>query len=249
MSLVFNDTSTFRGLVQIYEKEIGANQGDVSGSTTKLKAFTADANLAMDEVITIAKNASGGWQPDDTNHTDYPERTMTLTSGTRRYKLSSLTADAGTNLLLGLYKLFVKDSNGIYREMQHADVQSDSDVDGFADGQNIQGTPYRYDITGDFIDLDPVPNYTFAPGIKLLINREPAYFVYTDTTKKAGFPGNLHRYLAIKPAYDYARIHAPNLVKGLAGEVAQMRADITEEFSRRNRDAKTVIEGTSIEYI
>lgn len=237
MSLVFSDTSTFKGLVQIYEKEIGASQGDVSGSTTRLKAFAADANLALDDVWSIGIRASGYFQLDDTNQSDYPERFMTLTSGTRRYALSSLTADAGSNLLLEIYKVFIKDPSGVYIELSPVDVQSSDDVTSFTDGQDVQGTPYRYDKTGNYIDLDPVPNYTQSTtGIKVLINREPSYFAYTDTTKKAGIPGNLHRYLAIKPAYDYARAHNLQNWKLLQFEVEKMERIIGETFGQRDHD-------------
>ena len=37
MSATFNDTTNYKGLVQLYEREIGANRGDISGSTDRLK--------------------------------------------------------------------------------------------------------------------------------------------------------------------------------------------------------------------
>lgn len=247
MSLQFNSSSPW-GLVQHFEEKIGANQGDVSASTTKLKRFTALANVALDEVKTLARNAAGAWQHDDSNHTDYPERTMNLVSGTRRYKLSSLTADAGTNLLLGIYKLYVADADGIFRELQQVDVQNDPDLEGFYDGQDQAGTPYRYDIVGDWLDLDPVPNYSVTGGIKVEVDREPKYFVFGDTTAKAGIAGNLHPYLYLKPAYEDALIHSPNLVKGLQMEVEKMERNIIEEYSRRNRNHSPALEGQSLEY-
>lgn len=236
MSLVFNDTSTFRGLVQIYEKEIGADQGDISGNTARLKAFTADVNLALDDLVAIAMQADGTWQFDDTNQTDYPEITKTLTSGTRRYAFSTFTADAGGNLMLEIFKVFIKNPSGTYVEIKPVDVQTQDGLSTFTDGLNAGGQPTRYDKTGGWIDLDPVPNYTISAGIKLLINREASYFVYTDTTKKAGVSGTLHRYLAIKPAYDYARIHSLDCEKSLLREVLMLEKKVGDVFSKRTKD-------------
>lgn len=236
MSLPFSDTTTLKGAVQLFELEIGANQGDISGNSTKLKQFTADANVALDYVWNIGLRADGGWQIDDSNHTDYPERTMTLTSGTRRYALSSFTADAGTNLMLEVYKVFVKNPSGIYVEMEPVDVQKGDNVDSFTSGSGATGTPTRYDKTGIWLDLDPIPNYTVSAGIKVLINREPAYFTSADTTKKPGIPGGLHPYIYLKPALDYARRNSLPSYDRLRAEVMEMEQTIRETFSDRDHD-------------
>lgn len=251
MSIQFSDTSTYKGLVQLYEQEIGVGVGDISGSTTKLKQFTADANIALDSFWNIALKADGGWQFDDTNHTDFPERTMTLTSGTRRYALTSLTADAGSNLMLEIYKVFVKNSSGVYMEIEPVDVQSDDSyaTESFTDGQNVAGTPYRYDKTGNYIDLDPVPNYTQAAGIKVLLNREAAYFASTDTTKKAGVPGTLQKYFYLFPAREYARRKSLANVDRLTQEVLLLEKEITAFFSKRAQDERHVMTHKRIQYI
>ena len=248
MSLVFSDTSTYKGLVQLYEQEIGVTVGDVSGSTTKLKQFTADVNIALDNVLNIGLKAEGEWQFDDINHTDYPERTMTLTSGTRRYALSSFTADAGSNLMLQIYKVFVKDTNGVYIELEPANVQSDNDTQSFSDGQNVSGIPTRYDKTGNYIDLDPVPNYTQSTGIKILISREASYFVYTDTTKKAGIPGIYQRYLYLFPAREYARRKGLSSQDRLSIEVAKLEQDIAWYFSTRAKDERPALTARPISF-
>ncbi len=251
MSIQFSDTTTYKGLVQLYEQEIGANLGDVSGSTTKLKQFTADTNIAFDSFLNIALKADGGWQFDDTNHTDFPERTMTLTSGTRRYALTSFTADAGSNLMLEIYKLFIKNPAGVYVEIDPVDVQTSDPyaTESFTDGQARSGTPYRYDKTGNYIDLDPVPNYTQSAGIKVLINREASYFASSDTTKKAGVPGIFHHYFYLHPAREYARRKSLPNYNLIALEVAKLEIEIQKYFSHRAEDERHVITGKRINYI
>lgn len=237
MSLVFNDTSSYKGIVQIYEKEIGANRGDISGDTNKLKEFTADANLAWDDFLVRALKASGTWQFDDSNHTDYPIIFTNLVSGQRDY---SFTVDGSSNLILDIYKVMVADASGVYREISPIDQQTpnsnNQNTDSFINGQNKTGVPTRYDKTANALFLDLIPSYNYTNGLKVFINREASYFVYTDTTKKPGVPGTLHRWFAIKPAMEYARRHSLVTYNGLALEVSKLEQQIDSTFGNRERD-------------
>jgi len=239
MSIQFSDTTYRKGLVQIFEKEILANYGDVSGNTDKLKDFTADANTALDRYMEIALKSSGKWQFDDSNHTDYPFIYTNLVSGQRDY---TFTTDESGNLILDIYKVMVADNTGIYREILPVDQQElnnpQLNVDSFIDGQNSSGTPTRYDKTANGIFLDVIPNYNYTNGLKVFINREGSYFTYTDTTKMAGVAGTHHRYFAIKPAYDYARRHSLSNVQSLFNEVTMLEREIGEYYARRDRDKR-----------
>ncbi len=247
MSLVFNDTTTYKGLVQEYEKECGLETGRISGSTKNLKDFAVAANLAFDRFWSIAIPASGTWQLDDSNHTDYPIITTNIVSGQRDY---SFTVDGSNNLILEIYKVLVADSNGVFSEIDPVDVQSTHDeTASFTDGQNGTGVPYRYDKTANAIFLDPIPNYNYANGLKVYINREPSYFTYTDTTKKPGVPGIFQRYFSIRPAMDYARRNDSVKYKTLQLEVAQMEEAIKQHYSKRSRDEKSRITTKKIMYI
>lgn len=243
MSLSFNDTTTRKGLVQIYEKECGFEYGDISGDTDKLKEFAADCNLALDDLFTIGFKASGTWQLDDSNFDNpsgYPIIKADLVSGRRDYLF---LADGGGNLILDIYRVLIADSTGRYREILPVDQQtlnnSQSDTNTFIDGQNSTGIPTRYDKTANSIFLDLIPNYNYTDGLKIFINREPSYFTSDDTTKKAGISGNLHRYLALKPAMDYARRKTLASHDRIAGEVQKFeQIIIPETFDRRQKDVK-----------
>lgn len=244
MSLQFNDSVASKGLVQQYEFEIGANAADVSGNTTRLKQFAAAVNIAYDNFLRIALNASGTWQFDDSNQTDYPIITTNLVSGQRDY---SFTTDGSGNLILDIYRVFVADSSGVFSEIYPVDVQEPrSDTVSFADGRNASGTPTRYDKTANSIFLDVIPSYNYTNGLKLYVNREPSYFVYTDTTKKPGVPGDLHKYFYLKPAAEHARRNNLANKNDLANEVLKMEGDdlrnipgtIGTYFASRNRDER-----------
>lgn len=148
MSLTFNDTTNLKGIVQIYEREIRLNQGDVSGNATKLKQFTADANLALDDFFALAIPASGTWQLDDSNQTDYPIIFTDIISGQRDY---AFTTDANSNLILDIYKVLVANETGQYHEVYPIDVQSQNAGYGFYNDTNIGGWPNRYDKTANAI--------------------------------------------------------------------------------------------------
>jgi len=234
MSLPFSDLTNFKGIIQIYEKECGFNQGDISSNTAKLKAATADVNLAVDDFFTIGFKNSGTWQLDDSNHDDYPIIQTNIISGQRDY---SFIEDVQGNLILDIYRVMVADSAGVFREVFAKDQQTIySDTSNYIDGQNSTGIPTTYDKTANGIFLDLIPNYNRTSGLKVYINREGSYFAYDDTTKMPGVPGSFHKYFALKPALDYARRKSLANYNALAIEVAKMEKEIADLFGRRERD-------------
>lgn len=241
MSLVFNDTTNKRGIVQEFEREIGVDYGYVSDNETRLKSLAASVNLAFDDFISIGFQASGRWQLDDSNHTDYPIITANLVSGQRDY---SFTVDGSNNLILDIYKVLVADSSGVFHEVDPVDAQSSKDTQGFWDGRNTGGSPIKYDKTANGIFLDPVPNYNATGGLKVYINREPSYFTYEDTTKKPGVAGHLHSYFFLKPALVYARRKGLENLEEIEKEVIKyegirgtsVQGKIAEYFGLRTKD-------------
>lgn len=248
MSIPFNDTTTLKGQVQFYEKEIGANRGFISNDTTRLKEFAAEVNIALDDFFAIALPSSGMWQLDDSNQTDYPFITANLVSGQRDYPF--LTDETG-NLILDISRVFIKTdaSTSVYQEIFPIDQQSDPNTEGFTDGQNITGVPYRYDKTGNSIFLDPIPSYNSTNGLKVYINREASYFTYTDTNKKPGVPGLFHKYFYLKPALSYFRINNQNKYQQLLVDIARLEKEIKDYFGRRERDISRRIQNQGIRFM
>lgn len=256
MSLQYNDTTLYKGIVQIGEKEIGANRGDISASTDKLKEFTADANIAVDIYLELALTASGRWQIDDSNQTDYPIVKTNIVAGQRDY---SFTTDSGGNLILDIYRVAILPSATatLFEEIKPVDQQSDIDVQNMVAEVTTRGVPWRYDKTGNGIFLDPIPSYSATSGLKIYINREGSYFAYTDTTKKPGFPGIHHRYFAIRAAYEIARRNNLSTCDRLLKEVVDYEGDeargligkIARYYGKRSKDERPVMRGKRILYI
>lgn len=242
MSLIYNDTTNFKGIVQIYEKEIGVVRGTISGDTDKLKELTADVNLALDDFFDLAFKSGGTWQVDDTNFepgsdSGYPIIQTNLVSGQRDY---TFTTDGGGNLILDIHKVAIADQNGVFREIYPVDQQTRNsnrtNVDSLLDGRNQTGVPTRYDKTANGIFLDLIPSYNYGNGLKVFINREPSYFVYTHRDRKPGVPGLYHKYFALKPALDYKRRNNHADVNRIEREVLLMEQKIKENFGKRERD-------------
>lgn len=244
MALKFNDTTNLNGLVQLYEAELNYNDGDVSGNTSKLKRFTASVNNALDRYFAIAIKASGKWQLDDKNHTDYPIITTDLVSGQRDYPF---TTDGSGNLILDIYKVMVKDEAGVYHEIYPSDQQSNA-PESFYDGRNQTGRPYTYDKTGNALFLDFIPNYNSDEGLKVFINRSSSYFVYTDTTKTVGYPYH-QEYFYLKPAYEVARRLGLKEEAGLEKEILKLEGNplngqvglIQKAYGNRAKDESVVL--------
>ena len=240
MSLQYSDTVTRRGIIQTIEKNCGFNPGDITNNTTLLQDFTADVNLALDKALAIVIPASGKWHIDDSNFTDYPEITHDLNANQRDY---SFTADGSGNIILDVYRVMVADQSGVFHEIYPVDQQATTkkqgnaeDTGSFIDGLNASGVPTRYAKTANGIFLDVIPNYTIIGGLKVFIDREPSYFTVNDTTKKPGFAGIFHEYLALRPSFQYAYRNGFNSVKALQSEMLTMERDMLNYYSQRDKD-------------
>lgn len=244
MSKPFSDTTTQRGLVQFYEREIGVDYGVISGNPTKLKSFTADANSALDRFMSLAIPASGKWQLDDSNYDNtnggYPIIYTNLVAGQRDY---TFTTDESGNLILDIYKVAVLPSatDTLYQPIYPLDAQSDTEAYDLVANNTTTGTPVRYDKTANGLFLDPIPSYNAERGLKMYINREASYFTYTDTTKKPGVPGLFHSYFYLIPALDHARRKSLTSHDRILQEVLRLEQDIVAYFGKRDRDDRDVL--------
>lgn len=245
MSAQFNDTINYKGLVQLYEQELGMTAGTISGSVIRLKKFAADVNLTLDRFFEIALPASGTWQLDDSNQTDYPIIKTNLVAGQRDY---TILTDQDGNLVLDIYKAMILPSATAteYIELTRK-IDQQSELSGIDMESAQTGVPIGYDKTANGIFLDPKPSYNATNGLKLFVNREASYFAYNDTTKKPGVPGLFHAYFFKRPAQQYAARNSLAIAggrlrngafTGLLMEVNDMETDIKKYFGGRARDEK-----------
>lgn len=247
-----SDTTYKKGLVQLYEREIGANYGDVSGNANRLAEFIAQANLALDKYLLLWAKSAGTWQGDDSNHTGFQIITSNIVSGQRDYQF---TVDGSGNRILDVSKVLILGSTTqtAYDEIRPIDELETPVSDILLN--TVTGVPYQYGKLGNAILLDPIPSYSVTSGIKMIVNREGSYFDATDTTKVPGVPA-FHEYFYKKPAYEYAKIHGLANLARLEADVVDLEGSerlgvcgkIADFFGSRERDPKKVMRGLPVNF-
>lgn len=259
MSLKFNSTSSPYGLVQLYELEIGANLGDVSGDSTELAKFIARANIAKQKYLYIWASSAGRWEADDLNHNiggtyNYPIETGNIASGKRDYVMEN---DGGGNKIYDISKVLIlpSDTATEYIEIPHVDELRDGASQILINTKT--GVPYQYGLLSNGIFLDPVPSYSVNNGIKIIVNREGYQFTTSsDSTTTTGLPV-YEEYLYKYPAYEEAKIKGLSNLASLEKDVIDLEGSerlgvtgkIKEFFSKRNQDERRVMTGKKILYI
>ena len=240
MSIPINSTTNKNGILQTIEQRLGFTDGFITGNAARLLIWTNYVNRSMDKIWQIIYEVAYGWNPDDTNHTHYPIQFFNLVDGQREY---SFTADEDGNLVTDILKLAVKDANGVFHEIPVIDQQSrqgtNNDVSAFLDGQNVEGTPVRYDKTATGIFLDPIPSYNSTNGAKIFLEREPYYFTSSDVstgTKKPGFSPLYHMYCVVEPCYQYALANTLASREAFFRDMLSIENAVRKDYGRRDRD-------------
>ena len=224
--MVFNDTTTSQGLVQdIY---YGINANSVS---FPIADVTRAVNNGLDKVSAIILQADNRWQWEDINNTTLPIATTDIVSGQKDYTFDSS--------FLIVEKVLISDKTGNFYPARNINIQ-DQGVNSYLEAKSTNtGLPYRYDIMGNSILLDPVPNYSYTGGIKVHFKRKAGYFTTSDTTKEPGFNSQFHKYLSLYAQYEYA--HAKNLnqkKQELLNDMALMERAISKHYATRSKDYK-----------
>ena len=231
--MTFSNTTTKDGIIQDCEFWLFAsNYGQITGDTNLMNTFTSLSNRALDSVVTKIFESDDRWQYDDSTYTDYPIATTDLVLGQRDYTLSVSH--------LKITRVEIKDEQGDWKELRPIDL---IDIPVARDEFfSENGDPLYYDKLGNSLFLYPSPDYAQTASLRVYYQREPNYFVYTDTTKKAGFVSILHRLISLKACYDYAV--ANNLtdkITVLNNEITKKEAELVRFYGRRNKDEKLVI--------
>lgn len=226
--MTFNNTTTKDGIIQDCEFWLFAsNYGAISGNASNLATFTSLSNRALDSVVTSIFESDDRWEFDDTTYTDYPIATTDLNNGQRDYVLSVSH--------LKVTRVEAKDEQGEWYKLKPIDlVDINQARDEF---MKEDGQPMYYDKLANSVFLYPAPNYDSAGGLRVYYQREPNYFLSSDTDKEAGFATVLHRLISLKASYDYAV--ANNLtdkITVLGAEIEKKNLELRKFYGRRNKD-------------
>lgn len=232
--MVYSDTTTKQGIIQIEEMALFGDNGymAISSDADRLYQFTALNNQALDRFVFLAMTADGRWQWDDSNYTDMSIATTNIVSGQRDYEFA---LDH-----LEIEKVLAMDNNGKWNVVTPIDEQDLVAKPYIENNSPNTGVPISYDKRGTTIFFNVIPNYSATAGLKIYFKRGASYFAYTDTTKKPGIPSIFHKYVPIYSIAEYA------VNKSMPAQFIQARQVMlqTEErailafYSRRNKDEK-----------
>lgn len=189
--------------------------------------ITILANNAMERVASLIMQADGLWQYDDTNQTDLPIATTTLTSAQQDYTIS--------NTHLAIERVEVKDTSSNWRKLSQIDKSEYQDVS-LSQAFPSNGAPLYYDIQGSSLLLYPAPDYTQAASLKVYYKRGPSLFTTADTTKNPGFNSLYHDLIPLWVAYDYAVANGLPTANGFLAEILRKEDALKRDFSLRNKD-------------
>lgn len=192
----FSDSSTKLGIVQ--EVHSICNSDSTSYPTADI---TRRVNAALDDYIQLVLSMDKLHQWDDTNITTLPIATFNIVNDRCSYHIN---LDGGSNQVLKVHKVYVKDSSGNFQLLTQKEIKEDEmdEILKLNSGYPT-GSPKYYSWFAGALILTPRPNYDSTAGGKLVYQRTGSYFTATDTTKIPGIPYVHHMYLARKAALPY----------------------------------------------
>lgn len=197
------------------------------------------ANRALDRVVSLINRADSRWEFEDTNQTDLPIATTTITSGQQDYSLATTH--------LSINRVEVKDSNGNWTRLFPID-RKDIPTEALAEYKSTSGIPEEYDVIGSSVFLYPIPNYTQAASLKLYFTRGPVEFDSGDTTDSPGFNSLFHKLVPLWAAYDYAIANGLKNANQIFTEIQRLEEEIQRFYGTRNRDERQRITIKSIKH-
>lgn len=232
----FSDTTNKNGILQTIERWTNLTDGAITGDTTLIKTMTASVNDAFNTIMPLLLSWSNYLKWDDTTNTDQPIGTFDIVSGQPDY---TLTQDGNSLDILNItgVRILQSATGTFYYDLKEMDSGDQWAQEAMSPNSTITGIPNRYLKRGNTIYLFPKPNYSSTAGAKIYFERQPNYFVSTDTTKEPGIPGVFHILLALYPAYEYVltnKSDQTNLITRLEARIAKEERALKNAIDGRN---------------
>lgn len=229
--MVYSDSSTKLGIVQEIHSICNSD-----ATMYPVADITRRVNAALDDYIQIALSMDKLHQWDDTNITSLPIATFDIVSGQRSY---ALNLDQGNYQILKIHKLYVKDSSGLFSQVNPLNVSDSEANETFQDNSTqAQGSPKNYTWFAGSLFLDPIPNYNSTAGGKIIYQRTGSYFTASDTTKVPGIPYMHHMFLARKAAIPFLVEKQRPQKNDIMALLAQDEKNIENYYRSKSADSK-----------
>jgi len=187
-------------------------------------------NNAYERVVSLIMQTDGRWEWDDTNQTDLPIGTTTLTTNQQDYSM------AVTHL--AITRVQIKDTAGNWSQLQPL---SQDDLRGLAldEFMKTSGVPVYYDKLGGSVFLYPKPNYTQAASLKIHYKRPPELYTSAEVatgTKVPGFNSLYHDIIPLWVSYDYGIAKGLPNVNQIMVEITRKEEALQSDYQMRDKD-------------
>ncbi len=188
-----------------------------------------EANNALERIASLIIQSDGRWQWDDYNNSNLPIATTGLITDQQDYKLQTDH--------LEVTRMEVLDNNPTptWHKLIPID-QADIVGQSMTSFMSSSGLPIYYDKIGASVFLYPAPNYTQASSLKLYFQRQPSYFVTSDTTKIPGFNSLYHDLIPLWISYNFAMANGKSNANSLMAEITLREDALREDYALRGRD-------------
>lgn len=190
-------------------------------------------NSAYERVASLIIKNDGRWQWDDTNQTDIPIATTTITANQQDYTLATDHIE--------ITRVEIKGTDGLWYELKPIDSTDIENV-ALSEYYKTAGRPVKYDKVGVSVFLYPKPDYTQSASLKLYFQRAPILFTSGDVstgTKAPGFNSLYHNLIALWASYDYGIANGLQNVNQIMQEIIRGEDALEEDYAKRNKDEKT----------
>ncbi len=198
----FSDTSNKLGILQACERYCHLGDTGITSVTQILKEFTAHVNMVNRQVWHDIFMAYGGWQYDDSNQTDLPSGSTTLTTDQVSYALPTGA--------IGVRGIEVKGNGSTWYPLKPATEEMIRQYQAMGYFYSTSGQPEYYQMVGETIRVFPAANYTQASSFKVFFDRGSVAFASSDTTKTPGFASEYHDIIPIGASIEWMKIYEPN---------------------------------------
>jgi hypothetical protein len=216
--MVYNGDSDNQDLVSLCDDFVNTNS-----VTYPIKEKTRAANKALRKIWSWIFAAYGGWEFDDSNNTNFPIATTTLTANQQDYDIptGSLTVRGVEILLQG---------GTVYQRLYPLNEEQLTE-NGISEASffTTAGVPLYYRVIGQSIKLYAAPNYTITSGLRVTFDRGSIAFASTSTSQAPGFASEFHEAVAVGMAIEYARRN------NLSGDFSFLQQDMNE-YQRNIKD-------------
>lgn len=187
---------------------------------------TIFANEAQRFIWSWIFQAYGGWMYDDSNQTDLPEATATLTANQSFY---TLPTGAGS-----IFRVAYMDANSVWTDLKPLPIETIPEAESeFEDTATTSPIYYRPVANG--FKIYPVSDTTRASALRVWLNRDIVSFTTTDTTAVPGFDQQYHEAVAVYMALQYARINQLPVKNDLERQWLLYEDRIKKDYSQRFR--------------